>query len=131
MDTDIRLHCRSFDKYQCFSEKGRVRPAPIQPMTIVTEPFIRVLIDLVGPLSSPSSAEHKYIPTLIDFSTGFPEALPLKDIDFILVAEALLTIFSRVDIPHEVQSDHETQFTSALVQELHRLLGTKSVCITP
>ena len=111
MGTDIRVHCRSCDKCQRFSQKGRVRPAPLQPMPIVTEPFARVAIDLVGPLSPSSSAGHRYILTLIDFSTGFPEALPLKDVDSISVAEALLTIFSRVGIPREVLSDRGTQFT--------------------
>ena len=131
MGTDIRVHCRSCDKCQRFSQKGRVRPAPLQPMPIVTEPFARVAIDLVGPLNPPSSAGHKYILTLIDFSTGFPEALPLKDIDSVSVAEALLTIFSRVGIPREVLSDRGTQFTSALMRELHRLLGVKPIFTTP
>lgn len=56
------------------------------------EPSARVAIDLVGPLSPPF-VEHKYILTLIDYSTGFPEALQLKDVDSISVAESLLTIF--------------------------------------
>ncbi|XP_050701836.1 uncharacterized protein LOC126988072 isoform X2 [Eriocheir sinensis] len=131
MGTDIRVHCRSCDKCQRFSQKGRVRPAPLQPMPIVAEPFARVAIDLVGPLSPPSSAGHGYILTLIDFSTGFPEALPLKGVDSISVAEALLIIFSRVSIPREVLSDRGTQFTSALMQELHRLLGVKPIFTTP
>ena len=43
----------------------------------------------------------------------------------------LLTIFSLVGIPREVLSDRGTQFTSALMQELHRLLGVKSIFTTP
>ncbi|XP_076030282.1 uncharacterized protein LOC143018628 [Oratosquilla oratoria] len=80
MGTDIRTFCRSCDKCQRFSAKGRVPPVPLQPMPIVTEPFARVAIDLVGPLSPASSDGHRYILTLIDFATGFPEAVPLKDI---------------------------------------------------
>ena len=53
--TDIRSFCRSCDKCQRFSAKGRVRPAPLKPMPVITEPFSRVAIDLVGPLSPPSS----------------------------------------------------------------------------
>ncbi|XP_076062497.1 uncharacterized protein LOC143037823 [Oratosquilla oratoria] len=82
MGTDIRTFCRSCDKCQRFSAKGRVPPVPLQPMPIVTEPFARVAIDLVGPLSPASSDGHRYILTLIDFATGFPEAVPLKDIDY-------------------------------------------------
>lgn len=131
MGADIRAHCRSCDKCQRFSQRGRVRPVPLQPMPFVTEPFPRVAIDLVGSLSLSSSEGHKYILTLIDFSTGFPEVLPLKDIDSISVAEALLTIFSRVGIPREILSDHGTQFTSAMMYELPRLLGLKPIFTTP
>ncbi|XP_076032751.1 uncharacterized protein LOC143020322 isoform X3 [Oratosquilla oratoria] len=131
MGTDIRTFCRSCDKCQRFSAKGRVPPVPLQPMPIVTEPFARVAIDLVGPLSPASSDGHRYILTLIDFATGFPEAVPLKDIDSISVAEALLTIFSRVGIPREILSDRGTQFTSNLMKELHRMLGVKPIFTTP
>lgn len=87
---------------------GRVSQVPLQPMPIITEPFARIAIDLVGPLSPPSSAGHRYILTLIDFASGFPDAVPLKDIDSISVAEALLAVFSRVGIPREVLSDRGT-----------------------
>ena len=131
MGTDIRAFCRSCDKCQRFSAKGRVRPVPLHPMPIITQPFARVAIDLVGPLSPASSDGHRYILTLIDFATGFPEAVPLKDIDSISVAEALLTIFSRVGIPREILSDRGTQFTSNLMSELHKLLGVKPIFTTP
>ncbi|XP_069983753.1 uncharacterized protein [Penaeus vannamei] len=68
-------------------------------MPILTEPFSHISIDLVGPISP--SEGHRYILTLIDFATGFPEALPLKEIDLISAAEALMVIFSRVVTNHE------------------------------
>ena len=74
---------------------------------------------------------NRYILTLIDFTTGFPEAVPLKDIDSISVTEALLQIFSRVGIPKEILSDRGTQFTSQLMKELHRLLGDKPLFTIP
>lgn len=39
-----------------------------------------VAADVVGPLSPPSAEGHKSIVTLTDFATGFPEAIPLKDV---------------------------------------------------
>ena len=113
------------------SAKGQVRPVSFQPLTVVTEPFSRIAIDLVGPLSPPSSKGHRYIVTLIDFSSVFSEAMPLKDIDTISVSEALLTIFTRVGIPREILSDRGTQFTSQLMAELHKLLGVKPIFIIP
>ena len=131
MGADIRDFCRSCDKCQRMCHKGRVRPVPLKQMPIITEPFSRVAMDLVGPLSPPSSGGHHYILTLIDFATGFPEAIPLKEIDSISVAEALLSIFSRVGIPREILSDRGVQFTSQLMGELHGLLGVKPLFTTP
>lgn len=131
MSSDIRDYCKSCDKCQRMSQKGRLRPVPLKPMPIQTEPFSRVAIDLVGPLSPPSSEGHRFILTLVDFATGFPEALPLKEIDSISVAEALILIFSRVGIPREILSDRGAQFTSSLMAELHKLLGVKPLFTTP
>ncbi|XP_076058196.1 uncharacterized protein LOC143035258 [Oratosquilla oratoria] len=128
---DIRDFCRLCDICQRMSSKGRVRPVPLHPLPIITEPFSRVAIDLVGPLSPPSAEGHRYILTLIDFATGFPEAVPLKEVDSISVAEALLTIFSRVGIPREILSDQGTRFTSQLMAGLHKLLGVKPSFTTP
>ena len=97
----------------------------------IDTPFSRVAVDLVGPISPRSAQGDRYIPTLIDFTTGFPEAFPLKDIESISVAEALLQMFSPVGIPKEILSDRGTQFTSQLVKELHRLLCLKPLFTTP
>ncbi|KAF7685984.1 Retrovirus-related Pol polyprotein from transposon, partial [Cucumispora dikerogammari] len=121
---DVRNYCRSCDSCQRMSQK-RTKPVPLVKMPIISVPFSRVSMDIVGPLL-PSSAEgHKYILTLIDWATGFPEAVPLKTIDSISVAEALLTIFSRVGIPNEILSDQGSNFTSQLMGQLHKLLGVK------
>ncbi|XP_063598199.1 uncharacterized protein LOC134774732 [Penaeus indicus] len=131
MGADIKDYCRFCEKCQKMSSKGRIKPAPLLPIPIVTEPFSCVATDIVGPLTPASSQGHKYILTLIDFATGFPDAHPLKDIDSVSVAEALLMIFSRVGIPREILSDRGTQFTSKLMGELHKLLGIKPLFTTP
>lgn len=130
VSTDLKKFCRSCDKCQRLSQKGRVRNAPLYPIPIITEPFSKVAIDIVGPLTPRSSEGHRYLLTLIDMATGFPEAIALKDIDSISVAEALLLIFSRVGIPREILSDRGAQFTSKLMGELHRLLGAKPLFTT-
>ena len=58
----------------------------------MSEPFSRVAIDIIGPLRRTKQG-NRYILTLCDYSTKFPEAIPLKTIDTESVAEALLIIF--------------------------------------
>ena len=130
MCSDIKLYCRSCDICQRFRKSG-VKKAPMEKMPIITEPFLKVTIDLIGPLSPPSERGHKYVLTLIDCATSFPEAIPLKNIDTISVAEALIKIFSRVGIPKQIHSDLGTQFVSDLMKEINRLLGIQPLFNTP
>jgi hypothetical protein len=123
---DVRNYCRSCDSCQRMSQ-CRTKPVPSVKMPIVSVPFSRVSMDIVGPLTPVSSDGHRYILTLVDWATGFPEAVPLKTIDSISVAEALLAIFSRVGIPAEIMSDQGSNFTSQLMGQLHRLLGVKPI----
>ncbi|XP_077531284.1 uncharacterized protein LOC144143395 [Haemaphysalis longicornis] len=73
----------------------------------------------------------RYVLTLIDFATRYPDAIALPAIDAVHVAEALLEIFSRVGIPEEMLSDRGASFTSDLMQEVGRLLSIKLLRTTP
>lgn len=128
---DVRNFCRSCDQCQRMGYKGKVKPVPLCKVPVFTEPFSRVAIDIVGPLNPSSAAGHKYILTLIDYASGFPEAVALRDIDAISVSEALLEIFSRVGIPKSVVSDNGKQFRSELMAQLHKLLGVKPIFSSP
>ena len=74
-------------------------------MPLIDKPFKRVAVDIVGPIEPPSEAGHRYILTLVDYGTKYPEAVPLKKITTEAVAEALLNIYSRVGIPEKVLTD--------------------------
>ena len=74
-------------------------------MPLIDTPFKRVAVDIVGPIAPPSEAGHRYILTLVDYATRYPEAVPLKKITTEAVAEAPLDIYSRVGIPEEVLTD--------------------------
>ena len=76
-------------------------------MPLIDTPFKRVAVDIVGPIAPPSEAGHRYILTLVDYATRYPEAVPLKKITTEAVAEALLDIYSRVGIPEEVLQTKE------------------------
>uniref|UniRef100_A0A8C5PQ64 Integrase catalytic domain-containing protein n=1 Tax=Leptobrachium leishanense TaxID=445787 RepID=A0A8C5PQ64_9ANUR len=101
------------------------RKATLRPLPIVGEPFRRVAVDLIGPLAVPSTTGKKYILTVVDYATRYPEAVALRDIHAETVAGALLQIFSRVGFPQEILSDQGTQFTAEVTQQLWRLCGIK------
>ena len=100
-------------------------------MPLIDKLFNRVEIDFVGPISPPSEEGHRYKLTLEDFSTRYPEAVPLKNIDMETVAEALVDIFSRLGVPEEILSDLGMQFVSDCMKEVTRLLSIKQLTTTP
>ena len=100
-------------------------------MPLIDTSFKRVAIDLVGPIRPPSEEGHRYILTLVDFATRYPEAVPLKTIDTETVAEALVNIFSRLGIAEEILSDIGTQFVSDCMKEVTLFLSIKQITTTP
>lgn len=88
--------------------------------------FEHIHIDIVGPL--PISNEYRYILTVIDRTTRWPEAYPLKDI----TARSIATVFlkeyiSRFGVPIRVTSDQGSQFTSSVFRELSKFLGIDKI----
>ena len=65
-------------------------------MPLIDTPFKRVAVDLVGPITPACERGHRYILTLVDYATRYPEAVPLKNIDTETVAETLLDMYSRL-----------------------------------
>jgi len=131
MSSDVTRFCYSCDVCQRTISKGRVPKVPLGKMPVIDTPFKRVAIDLVGEIFPASSRGHRYILTVVDFATRYPEAVALKNISTTAVAEALVSIFARVGIPEEILSDQGTQFTSDLMKEVGRLLSVKQLTTTP
>ena len=117
---DVIRFCRSCDVCQRTVKRGSVKKVLLGSMPLIDTPFKRVVVDIVGPIAPPSEAGHRYILTLVDYATRYPEAVPLKKITTEAVAEALLDIYSRVGIPERVLTDQGTQFMSECMQEVSR-----------
>ncbi|KAL8567138.1 hypothetical protein ACOMHN_033040 [Nucella lapillus] len=128
---DVAKFVASCDICQRTVSKGKVSPVPLGMMPVIGTPFHRVAIDLVGPISPVSEGGHRYILTLIDVATRYPEAVPLKDISSVDVAEALIVIFSRLGFPREILSDQGTQFNSELMKQFHALCGCQGIKTSP
>nr|XP_018672786.1 uncharacterized protein zf(cchc)-26 isoform X2 [Ciona intestinalis] len=129
--SDVTRFCRSCDVCQKTISKGKVAKAPLQKMPLIDVPFERVAVDLVGPIQPPSEKGHRYLLTMVDYATRYPEAVPLKNIATEDVAEALVDIFSRVGVPSEILSDQGTQFMSGCMKEVERLVKVRHLRTTP
>ena len=120
---DVQRYCRSCDICQRTTPKGRVSKMPLGQMPLIDRPFKRVAVDLVGPIAPMTDRGNRYILTMVDYATRYPEATALKSVEAETVAEALVTMFTRVGIPEEILSDQGTQFMSSVMKEVGRLLS--------
>ena len=70
------------------------------------------------------SAGFSYLLTIVDGTTRWPEAIPFSDIMAITCAKALVGVWiSCFEIPLDMTSDREAQFTSAIWNNVAYLLG--------
>ena len=97
---------------------------------VLTEPFEKVAVDIVGPFER-SKSGHKYLLTAICVATRYPEAVLLKTIEAQEVAEGLLEIFSRTGVLRVLLTDQGMQFVGLLVDTLSRKLGIDKLKTSP
>lgn len=92
--------------------------------------FQHLHIDIVGPL--PASAHgHRYLLTMIDRATRWPEAIPIQDITSEAVANTVYdTWITRFGTPITITTDQGRQFESQLFLELTRLIGAEKTRTT-
>jgi transposase InsO family protein len=98
---------------------------------LISEPFQRVAVDIVGPIKPTTERGHRYILVLVDYSTRYPEAVPMITIETESVAEALLGMYSKLGFPKEVLTDQGSQFVSGMMREVSRLLSIRRLTTTP
>ena len=85
--------------------------------------FSHIHVDIVGPL--PPSDDFRYLFTVVDRSTRWPEAVPMKSATASACAAALLSSWiSRFGVPSHITSDRGSSFTSQLWTSLTQLIGS-------
>ena len=62
-------------------------------------------------------------------STRYPEVIPL--LASIIIADALLTVFSHLGFPSEILSDNGTNLTAKLMMEVMELLKIRRIHTSP
>ncbi|GFR70808.1 Pol polyprotein [Elysia marginata] len=93
--------------------------------TVPEKRFSHINIDIVGPL--PESCGQRYLITIIDRNTRWPEAIPIPNITTAECVQALVGGWiSHFGIPEDISSDRGSQFTSALWTEIAKRIGVKT-----
>ena len=123
---EVKNYCGTCPQCQLVERKLVNSRAPLKPVESVTEPFKKVAIDLIGELPR-SKSGYKYILTLVDYATRYPEAIPLKTTHSRVVAEALVGIFTRVGLPEEIVFDQGANLVGKLMKQLYELLGIRHI----
>jgi len=127
---DIVNFCKSCDVCQKNAKRRTNERAPLRQPPVVSEPFTKISMDIVGPLAR-TKKRHRFILTIVDDATRYPEAFALKTIDTVTVANTLIEFFSRVGVPRVILTDQGTNFTSKLLQELYKLMGIHGITTSP
>ena len=112
---DVTHYCKSCDTCQREGKGRKIPPAPLVSVPLISEPWSRVAIDIVGPLPVCPKSGNRFILTCMDLATHCPEAIALKQHTAEEVANALSQIFSHFGFSEEILSDQGTEFTSELM----------------
>lgn len=104
--------------------------SPIVKIDIPPGRFEHIHMDLVGPL--PVSNGYKYLLTIIDRYTRWPEVYPLRDISATTICKTFVNNYiPRFGVPDTITADHGTQFTSRLFSKLTEHIGSHKIHTTP
>ncbi|XP_060580696.1 uncharacterized protein LOC132737428 [Ruditapes philippinarum] len=128
---EVRRYCQSCDICQRTISKGRISKVTLGKMPLIDTPFKRVAVDIVGPIEPMTDRKNRYILTMVDYATRYPEAIALPSIETERVAEALVDMYSRLGVPEEMLTDCGSQFTSQIMNEVSRLLSLRQLTTTP
>lgn len=127
MNKDIGTWARACEACQ----RSKINRHTVSPLGKFSEAgrFEHVHLDLVGPLQE--SQGYRYLLTMIDRATKWPEAVPLSEITADAVATGFLnTWIPRFGVPAKITTDQGRQFESCLFNKLAQRLGCEKIRTT-
>ena len=111
------------------SKTSRHTKPPVLPIPVPEARFSHVHVDIVGPFSPDRG--FRYLLTMIDRTTRWPEAAPLANTTADTVLQAFLDHWvSRFGVPHTVTTDRGAQFTSGTWRQSLSRLGISTSSTT-
>ena len=121
MEKDIRIWAQTCDACQSNKTHRHIK-TPIGKFSQPSRRFAQNHVDIVGPL--PQSEGYRYLFTITDRATRWPEATPICDETAESCAGALLTSWvARFGLPEHITSDRGGAFISNIWTNLALLLG--------
>ena len=125
---DVAEYCRSCEVHVhvCQRTVRKGPKVPLIPMTIMGVPFERIAMDIIRPLPKTSTGEQ-YVLVFTDYATRYPEAYALRNVTASAVAERLIDLFSKYGVLKEILPNQGKNFISDLLDDVHTLLGIKTI----
>src|ERR1043165_1225127 len=80
INQDVRRFVLSCDICQRTVDKKVTYREPMGHLPVLDIPYKCICVDIIGPINPMSSRGHRYVLTIIDLSTRYPDAIPLKGI---------------------------------------------------
>nr|XP_040578309.1 uncharacterized protein LOC121127011 [Lepeophtheirus salmonis] len=125
MDRNIEDEIKGCEVCVCAKER---RQRPLEKMgqtsTAINERFLVFYMDLMGPMYNGYASDPKYLMTITDACTKFPEAFPLKEPTVENICKILLTeFFPRYGTGMKLVTDRGSQFISKLMRQVCDELG--------
>ena len=107
----------------CYREKAKIQNYPLQMMEIPDRPFDNIAIGLVTECET-STSGNKHILTIIDYLTGWPEAIPILDKSANTIVSTFINKYLIVHMClRYILSDNGTEFKNNLMDQVLKQLG--------
>ena len=129
MRRDVERYCSKC--VPCTSRKGTREAAPMGDTPVPHYPFQTISLDTQGPFPATKSG-HKYIVTVLDMFSGWPECFPVKDKTAETIAAVLTSeVIPRWGVPEVMLTDNGTEYVNQVMTGLAINLGIVHVKTTP
>lgn len=119
---DVRnfiMYCKTCQHARSHLKKT---PAPLGELDLVDQPWVRVHLDLFGPLQGPGP--NRFILLCTDAFSKYAEIVPIKNKTAEVVAEAFWSRWiCRFGVPIQLISDRGLEFCNSIINRLSTRLG--------